>query len=111
MEERLRKIRLLLLDVDGVHLDARHVDHRPGSPHQDEFAVLDGRGSLAGTAGTQELHRGQGWLLPAASGPLRIAGELRLVLSTFPGSPTPTPGAATAQGGAAEPIAARETTV
>ena len=77
----------------------------PGAGRCRGLAVLDGRGSLAGTAGTQELHRGQGWLLPAASGPLRVAGELRLLLSTFPGSPSPPPG------GAADSIAARVTTV
>jgi len=78
----------------------------PGAGRCRGLAVLDGRGWLAGPAGTHELHRGQGWLLPAASGPLRVAGTLRLLLSTFPG---PRSLAATAgSGSAVDPIAARE---
>lgn len=78
----------------------------PGSGRCRGLAVLDGRGSLTGPAGTHELHRGQGWLLPAASGPLCVTGELRLLLSTFPGSPSRA--ATAAPGGAEDAIAARD---
>jgi mannose-6-phosphate isomerase len=72
------------------------------------LAVLEGTGFLAGPAGTHELQRGQGWLLPAASGPLRVAGELRLLLSTFPGAPTLPCDTTAGPGSATDRMAARE---
>jgi mannose-6-phosphate isomerase len=80
----------------------------PGTGRCRGLAVLDGRGLLAGSEGVHELRRGQGWLLPAAGGPLRVAGELRLLLSTFPGSPSRARYGTTAPGRSADRTAARE---
>jgi mannose-6-phosphate isomerase len=48
------------------------------------LAVLDGRGTIAGSGGAQPLTKGQGWLLAAGAGPLVVEGDLRLLLSVFP---------------------------
>ncbi len=57
-----------------------------GTGEMQILMVLDGRGTLEGPAGPEELHRGQTWLLPAALPSLQIhpEGALKLLLSRLP---------------------------
>jgi mannose-6-phosphate isomerase len=56
----------------------------PGEGRCRGLVVLDGHGTIAGTAGAQALRKGQSWLLPAGDGPLVVEGDLRLLVSVFP---------------------------
>jgi mannose-6-phosphate isomerase len=70
-------------------LAALHVVAGRPRPLPDEgrcrgLVVLDGRGTITGSAGIQSLSKGQSWLLAATSGTLAVEGDLRLLLSVFP---------------------------
>ena len=61
--------------LDAIRVAAGRERPVPGTGRCRGLAVLDGQGSLAGPAGEHELRKGQGWLLPAASGPLYRRGR------------------------------------